>query len=269
MEASRHLRQSFVTVCGTAGPQLVVLSPHLDDAAFSCGGAIVTAVRSGKQVTVVTAFAGDAPVLVSPLAQRLHRSWRLDNDVVTHRRNEDRIALRHLGAESVHWRLPEAIYRVDSSTCRPLYNELPQLFRSPHPAEDDVLGQLMRNISRLPSDATMVVPLAAGGHVDHRLVRQAAERVGVQPRIYFEDFPYSAKPGELDRVIGNREKWRVITQTLNQSARRDKYLAAASYRSQIRSQFRTRFHLRWRLWKLHRRLGGERFWRPLENQDAS
>lgn len=246
---------------GTA-VQVFVLSPHLDDAVFSCGGAIAHGTANGTRVTVVTTFAGDAPATLSPLAERLHRSWRLRTDVVARRRDEDRVALRILGAEAAHWRLPEAIYRMDRATSRPLYGELTQLFQNPRPAEAEVLDELVCHISRLPADGALIVPLAAGGHVDHHLVRNAAEQVTGRSRIYYEDFPYSARAGAIDRAIGTRRRWRTVTIGLDERALRAKYAAAASYRSQLRSQFRTRLHLRLRLWLLHRRLGGERYWIP-------
>lgn len=242
--------------------QIFVLSPHLDDAAFSCGGTIATATRRGRRVTVVTTFAGDAPPAPSRLAQRLHRSWGLRRDVVARRRDEDRTALRFLGAEIVHWDLPEAIYRVDPRTGEPRYRELSDLFKPPYPEDAEVLQQLVGRISGLSSEAALLVPLAVGGHVDHQLVRQAAEHARDGTRIYFEDYPYSAKPRNVERAIGARGDWRTLITNLDEAARRAKYAAAVSYRSQIRSQFRTRFHLRWRLGRQYRRLGGERFWIP-------
>lgn len=242
--------------------QIFVLSPHLDDAVFSCGGTIATSTRRGRRVTVVTTFAGDAPPAPSLLARRLHRSWGLRRDVVARRRDEDRTALRFLGAELAHWDLPEAIYRVDPRTGEPRYRELSDLFELPHPQDAEVLQQLVGRISGLSSEAALVVPLAVGGHVDHQLVRQAAERVRDGTRIYFEDYPYSARPRSVERAIGDRSDWRTLVTNLDEAARHAKYAAAVSYRSQIRSQFRTRLQLRWRLGRQHRRLGGERLWIP-------
>jgi LmbE family N-acetylglucosaminyl deacetylase len=45
-------------------------------------------------------------------------------------------------------------------------------------------------------------PLGLGHHVDHQLAFRAARRLG--PRfgvLYYEDYPYAAKPGELDRRL--------------------------------------------------------------------
>jgi LmbE family N-acetylglucosaminyl deacetylase len=48
----------------------------------------------------------------------------------------------------------------------------------------------------------MFAPLGVGHHVDHQLVFRATRRLG--PRfgvLYYEDYPYAAKPGELDRRL--------------------------------------------------------------------
>ncbi|KAB2956573.1 MAG: PIG-L family deacetylase, partial [Thermoanaerobaculia bacterium] len=40
---------------------LLVLSPHLDDAVLSCGGRIADEVARGRDVLVVTVFTADEP----------------------------------------------------------------------------------------------------------------------------------------------------------------------------------------------------------------
>ena len=48
---------------------VIVVSPHLDDAVLSLGAAIASLTRSGGQVTIVTAFAGD------PESERSASEW--------------------------------------------------------------------------------------------------------------------------------------------------------------------------------------------------
>ena len=42
-------------------------------------------------------------------------------------------------------------------------------------------------------ERVLVATLGAGGHVDHRLVRLAAEAVHGAGLLYYEDYPYAAK----------------------------------------------------------------------------
>lgn len=170
------------------------LSPHLDDAVLSCGGAIARAVAVGESVEVLTLFTGTAPAgTTSPFIERLHAAWQLDAaDVMDTRVIEDRRALARLGAApSRCLGLLDAVYR------RPrLYVDMETLL-GPIGDGDDVVEQVLRALE--DTDARVVhAPLAAGGHVDHRAVRQAAElRFGDRVRLY-EDVPYVFRPGMID-----------------------------------------------------------------------
>ena len=65
------------------------LSPHLDDAALSCGGQIAQATRRGARVLIVTVMAGDPPVDVeNAYIASLHTRWELGRDAASQRRAE-------------------------------------------------------------------------------------------------------------------------------------------------------------------------------------
>src|SRR3954449_7408206 len=91
----------------------IYLSPHLDDAALSCGGQIFAASQGGERVLIVTITAGNPVGSVSSYAASLHSRWELV-DATEARRQEDLAACAILGAESLHWAVPDCIYRVDA-----------------------------------------------------------------------------------------------------------------------------------------------------------
>ncbi len=71
-----------------------------------------------------------------------------------------------------------------------MYASEESLFCDLDPAEEPLTEQLASQINEaLPADATLVSPISLGGHVDHRLVRRAAERTGRRLR-YYPDYPY-------------------------------------------------------------------------------
>ena len=80
---------------------VVVLSPHLDDAAFSLGATIAMSARAGSRVTIVTVFAGD-PASGKPAGEwdRL-AGFSSAGDAARARREEDRRACDLLGAAPV------------------------------------------------------------------------------------------------------------------------------------------------------------------------
>jgi len=88
-------------------------------------------------------------------------------------------------------------------------------------------------MAELPSSATLCVPLGAGAHVDHRLVRQAAEATG-RPLVYYEDYPYAGKPGRVEQALGEGI-WRAEEVGLDEVALEGKIASARCYRSQITS----------------------------------
>src|SRR5262245_54457303 len=113
----------------------IYLSPHLDDAALSCGGAIARHANAGARVLVVTLCTAAPPPEgpFSALAQAEHRGWGLSPaEVMSVRLHEDDLALARLDADTYRAGLLDAIYR------RPdVYNTRDALFGQPTP--DDAL----------------------------------------------------------------------------------------------------------------------------------
>ena len=95
----------------------IYFSPHLDDAALSCGGQIAQLVRDGHRVHVVTVLAGDAvpEAAISPHVQELHARWQLDPDNPSPgRRAEDSAAFKtiHESIQVTHLMFPDCVYRL-------------------------------------------------------------------------------------------------------------------------------------------------------------
>jgi LmbE family N-acetylglucosaminyl deacetylase len=168
----------------------IYLSPHFDDAVLSCGGLIYEQTRQGLQAEIWTIFAGDAPVgPLSPVALSCQVDWGIPDvhDLVATRREEDLAAAATVGAEITHFGLPDCIYRR-SADGDPLYPE--DDFVPIHPFDQgldaDIAAALATELA--PQDI-LVAPLAIGDHVDHRLVRMAAEWLE-RPLRYYADIPY-------------------------------------------------------------------------------
>ena len=71
------------------------------------------------------------------------------------------------------------------------------IFGNLHPADKTLLSELSDTLAReLPADAHVVAPLTVGNHVDHQLVRQAADTLS-QPLSIYADFPYIVNNGHL------------------------------------------------------------------------
>ncbi len=244
------------------GFDLVVLSPHLDDGILSCGGRMARLAEEGGSALLVTLFAGDDPVEPpGELAAALRRVWNLPaGGVGAARRAEDRAAAAALGATAEHWPFPEALYRTGADGA-PLYPDLAALYGEASAAEAGRIAELAARIGALPPAALLLAPLGVGGHVDHRLVRAAAEASG-RPVAFYEEFPYSEwKWFAVRRALGGRSGWRPEELPLAARHLERKQEAILAYASQVPALFRSAGRLGRQLRRQARRAGGERIWR--------
>lgn len=169
----------------------IFLSPHLDDVVLSCGGLAWEQLRQGEHVEIWTICAGDPPhVPLSAFAASLHERWQTEQQAPAQRRLEDLQACQRLGVIPRYFGLPDCIYRRSPENGESLYNSELELFGEIHPAELGMVSLLAQELAQaIPRGAALVSPLTVGGHVDHRLVRAAAEGLGL-PIWYYADYPY-------------------------------------------------------------------------------
>lgn len=191
----------------------IYLSPHLDDAVFSAGGLIYEQTQAGTPVEIWTFMCGDPHLTeYSQFAQMLHHIWGFSSaeETVRKRREEDVRAASIVGAKAVHFDFLDCIYRRDKHGDW-LYSEIAI---PPHEADADYPAQIASAISaRLLPDDELVCQLGLGSHVDHVLVRRAAELLGRRLR-YDIDVPYWCyKPHELEaKAAGMNESTVRITE---------------------------------------------------------
>ena len=174
---------------------LVCLSPHLDDAALSCGGELIMARQAGLRTLVVTVCTAVPPETqnYSALAVEFHAEWGLDHaEAVTVRHGEDRKAMGVLGVDSIWLNFDDAIYRMPND-----YYSRETLFATPHAADTLArdLTPVLRDITARVQAPRWLVPAGVGMHVDHLNVLAAAETVlpkGVLS--LYEEVPYALTP---------------------------------------------------------------------------
>lgn len=238
-----------------------LLSPHLDDAVLSCGGLIARWINRGYDVTVLTIFAGDPPPgPLSPYAQELHSRWDQPDGAVASRRAEDRIACGRLGASVVHLTFPDALYRR-SSAGDFLYPNEASVFGGIQPEEDPLVETICAGIPQAhEADSTWLCPIGIGGHVDHRLTRRAAERLGVG-LWYYRDLPYDNRGGSLPAGMSMPTGVEAVL-ALAPEEIESWATAVAEYRSQVSTFWADEAELLQELTEYHERMGGIRVFTP-------
>jgi LmbE family N-acetylglucosaminyl deacetylase len=186
----------------TAAPDIVVLSPHLDDAVLSIGSHLARSARAGQRVEVWTFFSQGPPLAELPPERRVFGDY-------TARLAEDARALAVLGAGERRLGFVERIWLQP-----PLPGTL-HVFRTP-PSLDH-----FRNLPRMREliagalsgpRTEVLVPLGVGNHHDHVEVTVAALQVlltgGGWERVRFYEDVYAL--GSLCRrrhVIARRRWW--------------------------------------------------------------
>ncbi len=235
----------------------IYLSPHLDDVALSTGGFIWEQARRGASVQIWTLFAGHPPPgPLSPFAESLHSRWGTGREAMEQRRKEDIIACQRLGADHRHFPFPDCIYRRSPITGEPLYASEEALWSPIHADEAPLIDRLQQLLQEnLPGKAQLVCPLALGGHVDHRLTRAAAERLG-NPLVYYADYPYALETEHPTAPKGYAPTcFRISSEGL-----RAWLEAVAAYQSQISTFWKSSAEMREALQAYCNDRGGVKLW---------
>ncbi len=179
--------------------RIAVLSPHFDDSALFAGGWISTARKSGHEVVMVTVFAGEPPDGdFSQLALDFHADCGLGPDAVATRRSEDQPAAHVLDVETIGLDFPDAVYRRQGAGH--MYRSRTELFGPVTSSDTDFIHKISKSLIHCLTSCDLVMgPLSVGGHVDHRLTRQATSlavgRLTACLPVWYEESLYAAQLG--------------------------------------------------------------------------
>jgi len=213
-------------------PVALVLSPHLDDAAFSCGGTMAVLADAGWEVTLATAFTRSIhPAAGFALACQLDKGLSAEADYMALRHDEDRIAADILGVADLRWLdLPEAPHRG--------YDSAAALF-GPALETDGVWQELAPMLAELVTELQpdMVFgPQGLGNHIDHRqMIRAILQAVPKAPLAFYRDTPYALRNPEAAAVV---EVAGLTASDIDISRGLERKVAAScAYASQIGFQF--------------------------------
>jgi LmbE family N-acetylglucosaminyl deacetylase len=179
----------------------IFLSPHFDDAVYSCGGLIWELRHGGDDVEIWTICSGRPPAgPLTPFARELHARWGVNGEeVIATRQAEDTRACARVRAAPRYFGVPDCIYRSLPGN-GPLVSQEEDLWRPVHPGEAGLLETLVGSFCSLVEEpVNLISPMGLGDHVDHRLTRAAAEMtilcIPNSHLRYYADIPYVFNPG--------------------------------------------------------------------------
>lgn len=187
--------------------RIAFISPHLDDAVWSCGGRIAALRQAGHAVVVHTVFTECG-----------------EETAVRHAEDDEALALLEVAAE--RWGLVDARWRRRPDG-EPQHRRTIELFLPPGPADLELVEPITDLLAGLTGYDVLYAPLAVGNHVDHQLVHLAVDHMPTPiPIKWYEEIPYQARTEPVGLYRGYEpidvEAW---------------VRAAGAYRSQIRAMF--------------------------------
>ena len=223
------------------------ISPHLDDAVFSCGGTMAKMAESGWRTILCTVFTKS---VVNPkgfaLRCQLDKNLAPEVDYMKLRRAEDSCAARILNvAETLHLNFSEAPHRG--------YDSAPELFAGVKSGDEiwKPIAEHFALLDEVHEPEIVFAPQGLGNHCDHLQTIEAALKSFDEKKIsWYYDTPYSIRQPEA-------QKYRRLPPMLKQQSQdisaylNAKIEACAAYRSQINFQFGGRRNLKRMLTNFH------------------
>lgn len=170
---------------------VVVLSPHLDDAVLSCGQHIWKWRQEGKKILIVTLFTKHTGYQYLPRYTKEYlkiSGFKTGDDFGIARIIEDTEAMKTLGVEWAHWGLLDAGFRIDKNK-KAYYPTKENLLSAKIRINDKKLILLIKNKLQKINSKLFLLPYNVGAHVDHLIVKKAGEKTKVK-KLYYLESPY-------------------------------------------------------------------------------
>jgi LmbE family N-acetylglucosaminyl deacetylase len=162
----------------------IYVSPHMDDAVYSCGGQIAQRRAAGARVLVLTVFGN---------GRDDDQGSGLFGDLAL-RKREERAAMDLLDLDHLLLNLPDLLVRKRGPGDLLRY-ALPFAELGPSELQRDLQAAVLALGSWLSPGGKLFFPLGVGAHPDHRLVFEVGQSMADRSDVWFyEDVPYAQVP---------------------------------------------------------------------------
>lgn len=165
--------------------EILIVSPHCDDACFSLGGSILK--HCDKNITVWDIFSVQDYTILSDTPQEAKLRIL----------EEEMSFIQTTNAQVIFEELPDAYLRGYKKLSSILCSNVSKIQESA--SEKSIYYQILKAFGRIYGQLKprcIALPLGCGGHIDHLLAREAGinwwEKLENKPKLFlYEELPYS------------------------------------------------------------------------------
>lgn len=165
--------------------EIIILSPHMDDAILSLGQHILRWKRENKKIKIINIFTRFKENSKIPdYTKEYIKKSGFDSieEFQMARRQEEREVMKKLKITYENWNLVDAGFRG-------IYNERQKLLGGKISQKDKNLeSSILEKIKRIDCKL-LILPMGIGGHVDHLIVKKIGEKAKAEKMFYLEN-PY-------------------------------------------------------------------------------
>jgi LmbE family N-acetylglucosaminyl deacetylase len=195
----------------------VILSPHCDDAALSCG-TLLTKLTGKTDIKIINVFtkANNKPHTLSAKQALKYANYTDAIKYYEARCEEDKKALMHLKISTVNLGFEDALFRIKKQHSFwgkfiPELNHIYPTYRwhivGNIASDDYAVEELETKLKKMIKKGTIVfAPYGIGDNVDHKIVRKVSEKL-YPACILYADFPYSYRLQTYGKPISGRQRY--------------------------------------------------------------
>ena len=174
-------------------PEILILSPHLDDAVLSCFDHITAWKKNNENVFIVSIFTrfGINNTHLSIRKRLKETGFSSCKEQERTRKKEDVRAMNAIGASWEHLNYTDAGYRMSGR--KVIYLNSNSLFSGKiSPYDHKLIKSIEPRLNKLKKVDKILIPLGVGRNIDHVIVKKIAEKL-FKPKqiIYYLDYPYA------------------------------------------------------------------------------
>lgn len=170
---------------------VVILSPHMDDALLSLGQHIINWKRENKKIKIITMVNsfGKNKTIPNYSKDYVKKSgFKKVVDFEKARREEDKKVMEELRVEYEYWSVTDASFRSEEGVFKyPRREDL--LSGKVVKSDQKIINNLIGKLNKIRA-MEILIPYGIGNHIDHIILRKVGEESKINNKFFYLESPY-------------------------------------------------------------------------------